>query len=79
MYSPVTALDVAFSAPECYVHHLNSDSLITVRNRLGKALFDKLTGYYPFDSIDVFGDPETALDLLKEYGVRDARIITWQE
>lgn len=79
MYSNITTLDISFSAPECFVHHINATKLIAVRKMFGTALFDRTIGCFPFDAIDLFEDADAVTALAKEYGVLDARIIAWKE
>jgi hypothetical protein len=78
-YSNITEMDINFSAPECLVHHLKPEHLVQVRNIIGHAEFDKLIGYFPWDSIDAFMDADCLSQLAHENGVLDARIIAWKE
>lgn len=78
-YSNITTMDINFSAPECLIHHLKPEGLTQVRNILGHTEFDKLIGYFPWDSIDAFMDADCLTQLAHDYGVLDARIITWKE
>ena len=78
MYSDLTKMYINLQEPECKPHHLDHKALSELRNRLGASAFDKIFGSFPFDDITAFLDEQSYNELVTQYGITGARVITYE-
>jgi hypothetical protein len=77
-YSKVTTMDIQFQRPECFVHHFNRASLLKLCDSIGEAEFTSIFGYFPWDSILVFREPDDVNSLVMNNGITDVRAVGWK-
>jgi hypothetical protein len=77
-YSDITTLNILFLEPICPITHIPVAGLVEVRKRMGAVEFDKMFGYWPWDDITAFTDADTKNELVSQYNIGSARLITFE-
>lgn len=74
-YSPITRLNMQFNKQEGSVRTIQRNSLNELRQAYGVIKFDKLIGYFPFDTADWYSDKDTVREMSSNYGITGYRLI----
>lgn len=76
-HNDITELEIRFHSPSDFTRTSRVSDLVHVREVVGKELFDKTFGYWPWDDITCFNHPEE-VEFMKQYSISDARLVTWR-
>ena len=77
-YSEQTLLEIRFNEPNDFIRTSRVDDLIKIRENTGHSTFDTVLGYWPWDDITALRDTDLSKELKSQYGIMDARLISWR-